>query len=128
MKFFISILILSFSFAAGAMPTVWECNANGGGDYVLKGLERADNGEGFKSYTLVDLESEATVVLSVGLLGQSEADGFVAFSGYMDQFTESMIERLCSENPKQGSTKTVAIPLNTDDQNGRPIFMSCFSE
>jgi hypothetical protein len=127
-KTLVLLLTMIFGLTAFAMPQVWMCDTPDGSEFALKGFERSDNGEGFKSYTMVDLDSEAAVVLSVGALGQSEADGFVAFSGYMDQFTESMIDRLCSETPKQGSTKTVAIPLNTEGQNGRPICMSCFEQ
>ncbi|MEO0337467.1 MAG: hypothetical protein AAF202_13820, partial [Pseudomonadota bacterium] len=81
----IVVLFSLFIFATSAfgMPQVWDCTTEDGTEYALKGLERADSGEGFKSYTLVHLENEATVVLSVGLFGQSEADGFVAFSGLM---------------------------------------------
>mgnify|MGYP006309963889 CR=1 FL=1 len=75
------LFVMLFSFASQAMPAVWECTAQTGGEYVLKGLERSDDGQSFKSYTMVNLETEETIVLTVGLFGTDQADGFVAFSG-----------------------------------------------
>lgn len=128
MKFFVSIVFLLFANVALAMPAVLECASDSGDQFVLKGLEKADSGEGFKSYTFVNMQDDTTAVLSVGLLGEDQANGFVGISGFMDQFSESMISRLCTNEPAGDAIKTLVMKLEGGGAGGTPLCLACLAK
>jgi len=129
MKSLMVISVLFFSALTQAMPQVLECSpVSGSGEYILKGLEKADSGDGFKSYSFVNMVDDSVTVLSVGILGQDQADGFVAFSGFMDQFSESVIARLCTEDVPQEMVKTLVLKLAGGNAGAAPLCLACLPE
>ncbi|MEM7647394.1 MAG: hypothetical protein AAF203_10825 [Pseudomonadota bacterium] len=124
MKLLSIIVFFSMNSFAESVPLNWNCNDGNQNEYHLKGIkENSEANPG--SFKLVNMATTDSIVLSFGLLGESEADGFVAIADHMDPLTEGMIDRLCPEDADSGTNKTAAVPLNNEQASGQPLCLSC---